>query len=46
MIYEEKEKENDIIHTVKHSGVDIIVHEEAHQFFGNLATFEWWDYLW
>lgn len=44
MIYQEKYE--DITHALKLSGVDVIAHEEAHQFFGNAATFEWWDYLW
>ena len=24
----------------------VIAHELAHQWFGNLVTMEWWDYLW
>lgn len=44
MIYQENYE--DITHALKLSGVDVIMHEETHQFFGNAATFEWWDYLW
>lgn len=44
MIYEENV--DDIIHSVKLSGVDVISHELAHQFFGDLVTMEWWDYVW
>jgi aminopeptidase N len=44
MIYEEKY--DDIPHTQKLSGVDVISHELAHQFFGDYVTFEWWSFLW
>ncbi|XP_037033807.1 putative aminopeptidase-2 [Bradysia coprophila] len=44
MIYQENYE--DITHALKFSGVNVILHETAHQFFGNAATFEWWDYLW
>ncbi|KAJ6646807.1 Aminopeptidase N, partial [Pseudolycoriella hygida] len=44
MIYQENYE--DITHALKFSGVNVINHEQAHQFFGNAATFEWWDYLW
>lgn len=44
MIYEENFDE--ISHTVKLSGVDVISHELAHQFFGDSITCEWWDYIW
>ena len=26
--------------------VDIVLHELAHQWFGNLVTMRWWDDLW
>ena len=44
MIYEENYE--DISHAVKLSGFDVIAHELAHQFFGDLVTCEWWDYIW
>lgn len=44
MIYEENY--DDISHTVKLSGVDVISHELAHQWFGDLVTCEWWSYIW
>lgn len=44
MIYEEDY--DDISHSVKLSGVDVISHELAHQFFGDLVTCEWWSYIW
>lgn len=44
MIYEERYE--DISHTQKLSGVDVIAHELAHQFFGNAVTCEWWDTIW
>jgi aminopeptidase N len=44
MVYEENY--DDIPHTQKLSGVDVISHELAHQFFGDLVTCEWWDYIW
>jgi aminopeptidase N len=44
MIYEENY--DDISHAVKLSGVDVISHELAHQFFGDSVTCEWWDYIW
>lgn len=44
MIYEENP--DDISHAVKLSGVDVISHELAHQFFGDSVTCEWWDYIW
>jgi hypothetical protein len=44
MIYEENY--DDISHAVKLSGVDVISHELAHQFFGDLVTCEWWSYIW
>jgi aminopeptidase N len=44
MIYEENY--DNIVHTVKLSGVDVISHELAHQFFGDSVTCEWWDYIW
>lgn len=30
----------------KHYVALVIAHELAHQWFGNLVTMEWWDYLW
>ena len=30
----------------KHLIASVIAHELAHQWFGNLVTMEWWDYLW
>lgn len=44
MIYEENP--DDISHAVKISGVNVISHELAHQFFGDSVTCEWWDYIW
>jgi aminopeptidase N len=44
MIYEENY--HDISHSQKLSGVNVISHELAHQFFGDLVTMEWWDYIW
>lgn len=44
MIYEVNYQ--DISHTQKLSGVDVISHELAHQFFGDSVTCEWWDYIW
>lgn len=44
MIYEENYE--DISHTQKWSGVDVIAHELAHQFFGDTVTCEWWDTIW
>lgn len=44
MIYELEYQ--DISHTQKLSGVDVISHELAHQFFGDSVTCEWWDYIW
>jgi aminopeptidase N len=44
MIYEENY--HDISHSQKLSGVDVISHELAHQFFGDSVTCEWWDYIW
>lgn len=44
MIYEENY--DDIPHTQKYSGVSVIAHELAHQFFGNAVTCEWWSYIW
>lgn len=38
--------EDDIAHDIKWSGVGVIAHELAHQFFGNAVTLEWWDYIW
>lgn len=44
MIYEENY--NDITHALKLSGVDVISHELAHQFFGDSVTCQWWDVTW
>lgn len=44
MIYEEKYE--DISHAFKLSGVDVIAHELAHQFFGDSVTCKWWDQTW
>lgn len=44
MIYEEMY--TDISHAFKLSGVDVISHELAHQFFGDSVTCEWWDQTW
>lgn len=44
MIYEENYE--DISHSLKLSGVDVISHELAHQFFGDSVTCEWWNYTW
>lgn len=44
MIYEENY--DDITHALKISGVDVIAHELAHQFFGDTVTCEWWDQTW
>lgn len=44
MIYQDNYE--DISHTQKFSGVDVIAHELSHQFFGDLVTCEWWDYIW
>lgn len=44
MIYEENY--DDIVHSTKISGVDVIAHELAHQFFGDSVTCEWWNYIW
>lgn len=44
MVYEENV--DDIPHSQKLSGVDVISHELSHQFFGDLVTCEWWDYIW
>lgn len=30
----------------KHVIASVIAHELAHQWFGNLVTMQWWDYLW
>lgn len=30
----------------KHLIASVVAHELAHQWFGNLVTMEWWDYLW
>jgi len=30
----------------RHLIASVIAHELAHQWFGNLVTMEWWDYLW
>lgn len=30
----------------RHMIATVIAHELAHQWFGNLVTMEWWDYLW
>jgi len=37
---------NDIEFTDKKDIVITIIHEIAHQWFGNLVTMEWWTYLW
>jgi aminopeptidase N len=44
LIYEEDYE--DISHTLKRGGVDVIGHELAHQFFGDAVTCEWWSYTW
>lgn len=44
MVYDEDI--DDIPHAQKLSGVDVISHELAHQFFGDLVTCEWWDQVW
>lgn len=44
MIYEVNYE--DISHTQKWSGVGVIAHELAHQFFGDSVTCEWWDTIW
>lgn len=44
LIYEENYE--DISHTLKRSGVNVIGHELAHQFFGDAVTCEWWNYTW
>lgn len=44
MIYEVEYE--DISHTQKWSGVDVIAHELAHQFFGDTVTCAWWDTIW
>ena len=30
----------------RHMIASVIAHELAHQWFGNLVTMQWWDYLW
>lgn len=40
------EAEEDIPHKTKVSSAGIIAHENAHQFFGDSVTCEWWDYIW
>ena len=30
----------------KHLIASVVAHELAHQWFGNLVTMQWWDYLW
>lgn len=44
MIYEEKY--HDISHALKYTGVGVIAHELAHQFFGDSVTCKWWDETW
>lgn len=44
MIYEVNYE--DISHTQKWSGVGVIAHELAHQFFGDSVTCAWWDTIW
>lgn len=44
MIFEEKYE--DISHAFKLSGVDVMSHELAHQFFGDSVTCKWWDVIW
>lgn len=44
MIYQENY--DDITHALKLSGVDVIAHELAHQFFGDSVTCQWWDVIW
>jgi aminopeptidase N len=44
IIYDENP--DDSSHTQKLSGVDVIGHELAHQFFGDAVTCEWWDQTW
>lgn len=44
MIYEVEYE--DISHVQKWSGVGVIAHELAHQFFGDTVTCEWWDTIW
>lgn len=44
MVYDEDIR--DTSHAQKLSGVDVISHELAHQFFGDLVTCEWWDQIW
>lgn len=44
MIYEENYE--DISHSLRLSGVDVIAHELGHQFFGDAVTCEWWDVTW
>lgn len=42
MIYDELKAS----HRQRLSGVYVIAHEVAHQFFGDSVTCEWWDSIW
>ncbi|XP_070509761.1 aminopeptidase N-like [Chironomus tepperi] len=44
MIYQEDF--NNISHSLKLSGVTVIAHELAHQFFGDAVTCQWWSQIW
>ncbi|KAG5680753.1 hypothetical protein PVAND_010240 [Polypedilum vanderplanki] len=44
MIYQENF--DNISHTLRFSGVRVIAHELAHQFFGDAVTCQWWDQIW
>lgn len=44
MIYDQNPENSP--HSQRLSGVDVIAHELAHQFFGDAVTCKWWDQIW